>query len=41
MICAAVERPEPVSLIVLPPWARDFDAQRRAQLTLATFGVAT
>ena len=29
------------SLIVLPPWARDFDAQRRMQVTLETFGVAT
>jgi len=28
-------------LIVLPPWARDFEAQRRTQVTLATFGVAT
>src|SRR5829696_5603863 len=27
--------------MVLPPWARDFDAQRRMQVTLATFGVAT
>ena len=33
--------PEPVSLIALPPCARDFDAQRRTQVTLATLGMAT
>jgi hypothetical protein len=33
--------PVPVSLTVLPPWARPFEAQRRTQLTLETLGVAT
>ena len=31
-------RPEPAILIVLPPWARARDAQRRTHVTFETFG---
>jgi hypothetical protein len=37
----AIDSELPVSLIVLPPWARSFDAQRRTHVTLVTLGVAT
>jgi hypothetical protein len=38
---AADESEVPVILIVLPPCARAREAQRRTQVTFATFGVAT